>query len=53
MAEHDLAPIVLNSSSSQISNSDNESINIDQLLNSMPELPSQLRARLCSEYGNH
>ena len=56
MAEHDLPPIVLYSNSSPPSQTailDEHIINIDQVLELMPELPSQLRTRLCSQYGNN
>ena len=55
LPEHDLSPLILYDNehppSKMNEEYDNEVINIDTLRQELPELPSQLRARLGYSYG--
>ena len=51
MAEHDLPPLILYSKEHPPPNGDGLIINIDDVVNELPELPSQLRSRLSNMYS--
>ena len=51
MAEHDLPPLILYSKEHPPPNGETPIINIDDVANELPELPSQLRSRLSNLYS--
>ena len=51
MAEHDLPPLILYSKEHPPPNGDTPIININDVANELPELPSQLRSRLSNMYS--